>query len=226
MTFTWFYIEKDKKDKSMEDGSDQNRKKKVIYSKKDNSEFKVAVEKGESEMFMTGRDEEEQETRDQHVTETELIGDMKRPEGETVLKSIENDSQSTTDKKTDEEDEMTGRRMEAKGGKDEGEKMMESVFQLLPLSEKHKEELMSRKSSSMEWGIYFNLDQKAEREQEDQFVEERETESDVDIKQLNNKKKRSKKKKTQANPCSGFPPQKTKQPETDQQKEATQRTLQ
>ncbi|XP_013119936.1 uncharacterized protein DDB_G0283697-like [Oreochromis niloticus] len=216
----------------MEDGNDQNRKQKVIYSKRDNSEFKVAVKKGESEILLTGREEEE--TQDEHVIEKELIGDMERPEEERIIPSIniEKDSQSTTDQETDEENEMTGRRVKAEGGEDEGEKMMESVkyylgVQFLPLSEKHKEELMSGISSSMEWGIYFNLDQKQQSEQEEQFVEERETESDVDMKQLNNKKKRSKKKKTQLNnPCSGFPPEKTKQPETDQQKEANQRTLQ
>ncbi|CAI5661125.1 unnamed protein product [Oreochromis niloticus] len=221
-----------KNEKSMEDGPDQNRKLKVIYSKRDNSEFKAAVKKGESEILLTGREEEE--TQDEHVIETELIGDMERPEGERIIPSIniEKDSQTTTDQETDEENEMRERRMKAEGGEDEGENMMESVryylgVQFLPLSEKHKEELMSGKSSSMELGTYFNLDQKAQSEQEEQFVEERETESDVDMKQLNNKKKRSKKKKNQLNnPCSRFPPQKTKQPETDQQKEANQRTLQ
>lgn len=227
MSFICFYIETDKKEKNMEDGPDQNRK------EKDNSEFKVTMERGESEMLMTEREEEEEETQDEHVIETVLTWDVERPEGERIIPSIiiEKDSQSTTNQETDEENEMTGRRVKAEGGEDEGEKMMESVkyylgVQFLPLSEKHKEELMSGKSSSMEWGTYFNLDQKAEREQEEQFVEERETESDVDMKQLNNKKKRSKKKKTQVNPCSGFPPQKTKQPETDQQKEANQGTLQ
>ncbi|CAI5661122.1 unnamed protein product [Oreochromis niloticus] len=222
----------DKNEKSMEDGPDQNRKEKVIYSKRDNSEFKAAVKKGESEILLTGREEEE--TQDEHVIETELIGDRERPEGERIIPSIniEKDSQTTTDQETDEENEMRERRMKAEGGEDEGENMMESVryylgVQFLPLSEKHKEELMSGKSSSMDWGIYFNLDQKAQSEQEEQFVEERETESDVDMKQLNNKKKRSKKKKNQLNnPCSRFPPEKTKQPETDQQKEANQRTLQ
>uniref|UniRef100_A0A3P8NPD4 Ig-like domain-containing protein n=3 Tax=Astatotilapia calliptera TaxID=8154 RepID=A0A3P8NPD4_ASTCA len=148
-------------------------------------------------------------------------------------------SQSTTDQETDEEKEMPGRGMKAEVAESERKKKMQAGktdlrCQFSPFTEEHKEEpMLLGEAKSFNFSFHLSSDQEPRREkerQQEQLVEKRQMERNVDMKESETEKKRAEENSGEVNKVNSvFMPQKETQREkleAEQQREENQRKLQ